>query len=257
MSESPLTTTTGCLDRSRRDRAKTRRATRGATAFLLAAALVLPGQAASAARPGCGEYSFGFEGTRLLNDGISTSAGPFTISLPAGTYDVTMVSHDAHDDHPGQVEQTQEQWYVELDSGYRSPPTNDIPDDTNDMTTVAGAQQIGASTEISVHHLLEGGVNSVDVVCVGFTTVTVREPEEIIRDVQDVVDSPPAEPEAIVPEVRVVVERPPAQLALTGPSELVLAGLGSGLFLLGYGVVLTNVDAAVRAREWARGRSKS
>jgi len=43
---------------------------------------------AAGAQNGCGEYSYGFAGTRLLNDGISDSAGPFTIDLPAGTYDV-------------------------------------------------------------------------------------------------------------------------------------------------------------------------
>jgi len=79
----------------------------------IGAAVVLAGIATSAfglatssaagATMGCGQTSFGFEGTRLLNDGISNSAGPFSITLPAGTYDVVMQSYDAHDEHPGQV----------------------------------------------------------------------------------------------------------------------------------------------------------
>ncbi len=273
------------------------RAVRAGLAGLIAATLVLEGHAIAAGSSGCGEYSFGFEGTRLLNDGISTSAGPYTISLPAGTYDVTMVSRDHHDLHPGQSEQTQEQWYFKLDSGYVSPPANDIPDDINDMTTVVGAQEIGASTEISVHHLLEGGVNSVEVVCVGFTTVTVAgpvdpepEPEPDPEPDPDpsVVDpdpdpdpssvdpepepepevAAPADPEpepeapkavvdpAPTPEVAAKVETPVAQLANTGPPELVLAFFGAGLFLVGYGIVLLNLEAAGPALAWARNRTR-
>ena len=246
---------------------------------LLAVALVLEGHAL-AASTGCGEYSFGFEGTRLLNDGISTSAGPFTISLPAGTYDVTMVSHDAHDEHPGQDEQTQEQFYFTLDSGYTSPPSNDIPTEVNDMTTVVGAQEIGASTSITVHHLGQGGINSVDVRCVGFTAVQVAGPQpepepdpdpepepepEVVEpepepEPEVVEPEPEPEPEVaapapVTPEVAAKVETPVAQLARTGPPQIVLAFAGVGLFLVGYGVVLMNLDvvpALVAARSRRR-----
>lgn len=225
---------------------------------LLAVALVLEGHAL-AASTGCGEYSFGFEGTRLLNDGISTSAGSFTIALPAGTYDVTMVSHDAHDEHPGQDDQTQEQFYFTLDSGYTSPPSNDIPNDVNDMTTIVGAQEIGDTTSITVHHLGQGGVNSVDVRCVGFTTVQVAgpdpEPEPEVVDPEPEPEPEVAAPAPVTPEVAAKVETPVAQLARTGPPEIVLAFAGLGLFLVGYGVVLMNLDvvpAFVAARSRRR-----
>ena len=50
----------------------------------------------AAATANCGTISFSFEGTRLINDGISHRAGPFAIDLPAGTYDVVMRSSDSH-----------------------------------------------------------------------------------------------------------------------------------------------------------------
>ena len=107
--------------------ARTRRSLRLATvAFVLAGASLVGTASAANAATGCGEYSFGFEGTRLLNDGISDSAGPFAISMPAGTYDITLHSFDDHAAHPGQVAQTQEQWYFTLDSGYSSPASSDI-----------------------------------------------------------------------------------------------------------------------------------
>ena len=52
-------------------------------------------------------------------------------------------------------------------------------------------------------------------------------------------------------------QAPVAQLANTGPPELVLAFFGAGLFLVGYGMVLLNLDAAAPALAWARSRGRS
>lgn len=240
------------------------RSFRIAAATLLLSASAIVGLASTAGASGaCGEYSYGFEGTRLLNDGISGSAGPFSIELPAGTYDVTMRSHDAHDEHPGQDEQTQEQWYFTLDSGYQSPASTDIPNESNDMVDEIGAQAIGDTTSITVHHLGQGGVNSVDVVCVGFTTVVVEEPiilapvEEPVFEIappatvtppKEIVEAPVVEEpvvEAVVEppavEVKAVVEvsAPPvveSQLALTGPSSTMIAMLVAALTLVALGL---------------------
>ncbi len=142
-----------------------------AAAAVSVSGVILFGAASPAgAASGCGEYSFGFDGTRLLNDGISTTAGPFSINLPEGTYTVTAKSFDDHDAHPGQLEQTQEQWRIHLDSGYVSPPTNDVPESSNYSTTTFTNQTIGASSTITLTHLGQGGVNSVSPLCVGFTS---------------------------------------------------------------------------------------
>ena len=225
------------------------------------------GIGAAAASDGCGEYSFGFLGTRLLNDGISDSAGPFPITLPTGVYDVTLESFDDHTAHPGQVDQTAEQYVVILDSGWVSPPSIDIPDDSNRATTVHRDQVIAESTAISVRHLGEGGVNSVDVLCVGFTPATVAlgltedpvdEPESsdpidplsLTRPQSETPESPsdPIDPqyltrpvqEEIEPEVQGQVETGPV-LALTGPSTATTLAL-AGVVLLAMGSVLIGVE---------------
>ena len=148
------------------------------------AALFGTAATAGAASTGCGEFSFGFEGTRLLNDGISNTAGPYPIDLPAGTYTVTAESFDDHAAHPGQLDQTAEQWIIVLDSGYVSPATSDVPEDGNWVTDTFTDQTIDASTSITLRHLGEGGVNSVSPMCVGFTTVApapIAEPDAPIE----------------------------------------------------------------------------
>ena len=210
------------------------------------------GRTALGAQSSCGEYSYGFPGTRLLNDGISNSAGPFAIELPSGTYDVTMRSHDAHDQHPGQLQHA-EQWYFVLDSGYTSPRTPDIPDDENTVSLTVPGQRIDASTSITVRHNGTGSINSVDVVCVGFTPVptptttvpsatsepteTTQVPESIPRRASDIGESA----SIIRPTVREAtitrVQQEP-QLALTGASSASLfAAIGIAMIGLGIGLV--------------------
>ncbi len=247
-----------------------------AVALVLAGSSVVATAVAANASSGCGEYSFGFEGTRLLNDGISDSAGPFSISMPAGTYDITLHSFDDHADHPGQVEQTQEQWYFTLDNGYRSPVSSDIPDDGNTSTDTFRGVAIDAATAITVQHLREGGVNSVAPMCVGFTTVEpveevvpeapVDEPEpeveiaspppaKVARDVPVTPDVPVEVEPAVEVNPDAVVAAPAVapQLAITGPSAQasLLVLLGSALVLGGAGLVLAErrfTPAPVRRR---------
>lgn len=220
------------------------------TSILLTAALVLTTSPAGSAQ-GCGEYSFGFAGTRLINDGISTSAGPFAISLPAGTYDITMVSHDNHPTPDYQTDQTQEQWYFELDNGYESSLTTDIPNDAENMTTTIAAQTIDAATAITVHHAQLGvAPNSVDVVCVGFTptqvspsTSAVSPPTTLVSPPTTAVSPPTTvmtpttqsvSPSSTIPAtVKGVVEQRPPVLAVTGASLTLLTLSAVGAIALG------------------------
>ena len=218
----------------------------------------------------CGTYSFGFEGTRLLNDGISNTAGPFAADIPAGTYTVTLVSHDHHDTQVNVPSQLGEQYHVVLDSGYISPASNDIPDDSNAMTTVFVGQEIEASSEIGVQHAGAPGINSVDVLCVGFTLeATVESAVELPAVDEPVAPAPPEptpapeviEPEqdisipvtitrepdvvaraVVEPEVKGIVESPQpvvAQLAITGPSTQAVTLLIIGFALIALGGLLT------------------
>lgn len=253
------------------------------TLRLAAAALVLSGAGilgtatTASAGAGCGEYSFGFEGTRLLNDGISDTAGPFTISMPAGTYDITLHSFDDHVDHPGQTEQTQEQWYFTLDSGYTSPVSSDVPDDAVSVIDNFPSETIGEASSITVHHLGQGNVNSVSPMCVGFTTVSIAVPP-IVEELPEtpvveapVVEAPveeaaPEAPAKVVAEVEPVpVEVKPAveisapaaaapapapapQLAVTGASAhtWVMFVAGAALVVLGAVLVLEERRRSLR-----------
>lgn len=217
------------------------------TLMLAFGTLALLGSPAGAA-DGCGTYSFGFDGTRLLNDGISNSAGPFAADIPTGTYTVTLVSHDHHDTQVDIPSQLAEQYHVVLDSGYVSPASSDIPDTANNMTTTFAGQQIDASAEISVRHVGTQGINSVDVVCVGFTPEAIAEPvaeepeQDILIPLALARDPEVTPPPVIEAEVKGIVESPlpaTAQLAITGPSTQAIALLIVGFVLIAVGALLT------------------
>ena len=159
----------------------------------------------------CGDYSYGFAGTRLINDGISTSAGPFAIDLPAGTYTVTLVSNDHHDTQINAETQPGETYHVVLNSGYVSPASTDIPDDLNDMTTTFTNQKIEASTTISVKHSGVPGINSVNVLCIGFT------PEAAIAPISE---TPVPEEPVKLPVVDTPIEVAPPTAIVDPPAEV-------------------------------------
>ena len=98
-----------------------------------------------------------------LNDGLNETAGPFEVDIEAGTYDIIVQSFDTHDvqSEIGIGTQPEEQFHIVLDSGYRSPATNDIPDDVNTATTVFRGQTVEASSTLTLEHLDVGGINSV------------------------------------------------------------------------------------------------
>ncbi len=185
------------------------------TAVLLGAIVAPALFSRAGAATGCGDYSYGFEGTRLLNDGISDVSGPYPIDLPAGVYTVTLVAHDNHDTQVNVPTQSGEQYVVELDSGYTSPPSTDIPDDKILTTTVFTNQTVGASTQITVRHGGEPGINSVDVLCVGFTPEDSQDPDaEVPTPEPPAIEPPPIEtPTSDDP----VVEEPTPENPVTEP----------------------------------------
>jgi hypothetical protein len=227
--------------------------------LVIAGTVLATGPALSAADGGCGEYSYGFTGTRLINDGISTSAGPFVIDLPAGTYDITMLSDDNHPSATYQTEQTQEQWYFVLDNGYQSPPTNDVPNDRQEVVTNLGEVELSAATAITVEHLREGGLNSVNVECVGFTpsavatvlapaTTTTTEVPAIaapatvataaVESTTTTIDAAVVPASTVQTKVKgVVIEAPIQQLAVTGRGSDAVVLTGILLIVLGLAMV--------------------
>ena len=132
-------------------------ATAAAALLLSAVAATIPAGAQSECSV---ELTFD-ETAHLLNNGVDDTAGPFDVDLEAGTYTIVVVSTDDHDVQVGIAEQPEEQFYLVLDSGYRSPATNDVPADANTVTTVFTNQTIDASSSLVLEHVRQGNVNSV------------------------------------------------------------------------------------------------
>ncbi len=240
-----------------------------AVAATIAGVVFVGGGATAGAADGCGVTQLSFDGVRLLNNGVDHSAGPFSIELEPGTYDITMTSWDAHDEHY-QPEQENEQWYFTLDSGYSSPPSIDIPTDQNTSATVLSAQEIDGSSSVMIHHLRAGGVNSVEPVCLGFTALT-TEPDDVTpaAETEPATDPVDTEVQGIVefadptsqlvppvskvnPPIRVeavqVTQAPAPQLALTGPSMSASSAL-LGMFLVMIGLACTWISSVTRRRD--------
>ena len=125
----------------------------------------------------------GFEGTRLLNDDVHNIAGPFDIDLAAGTYDITVISHDNHDTQVGVGTQPEESFYFTLDSGYISGVTNDIPDDQNTAVSSFTGQVIGDSSSITLHHISNAaGINSLSPQSICFTSTNPTAPPAVTAE---------------------------------------------------------------------------
>jgi hypothetical protein len=221
------------------------------------------GVGTSGAADNCGTHSFSFVGTRLLNDGISDGAGPFAIDLPAGRYDVVMRSADYHSDQDSQVGQEAERWWFSLDSGFQSVATTDLPDASDTNVTTMSEQDIAASTAIAVHHLGEGGVNSINPVCVGFTLSSPEDedpnqpgdpddpggpgdPDRAIPDPGDPNDPGDPDPDRAIPDPgdpddpgTVPDEPVEPRLAITGAGTTMIRLVGLAIVLFQIGFLLT------------------
>ena len=121
--------------------------------------------------------------------------------IVAGTYSVTLVSHD---DHSKKIDQRQEQWFLELlDAGgqvvYKSDETLDLPDaDDFISTTFLGEVVTGTATRLRVTHF--GGetsqtkvvetINSIVALCALFTSQPQPVGRIIVEKVTDSAGSP-------------------------------------------------------------------
>lgn len=115
-------------------------------------------------------FELQFQGINLLNNGNNDTAGPFDVDIEAGTYNIVVQSFDNHDAQAdlGLAPQPEEQFHIVLDSGYRSPATNDVPADENTATTVFRDQTVEASTSLTLEHTRVGNINSVFPISVCF-----------------------------------------------------------------------------------------
>ena len=234
---------------------------------------------------GCGEFSYGFDGLQLSNDGSHSVAGPFEVELAEGSYDVIFQSSSSASNDTGESQDNNsQQWFVVLDSGYVSPVTSDITDDASYVVDVFEGQAIATSTSMTLQHVGGAGPNIVDPICVGFTPSreAVQVPDVPVDDSpiqiagpvltthdSEVIDSeviasePAVEVESAV-EVAPVVESaaavenlptvaatvvPSASLALTAPTSMIWWFVGLSIGFAAFGAwLLRRVDLSTKGR---------
>lgn len=102
------------------------------------------------------------------------SFGPFEVSIPEGTYDITVQTWLGFDDLP---EHTMEQWFFSTDSGYTAPLSTDSSPQLTGADTFGGQQIPAGTTELTIFHKAQDGTvnNSVHPLCIGFDSVAVPE----------------------------------------------------------------------------------
>ncbi|GEM_PF-3550820 len=149
--------------------------------------------------PEAGRTIITFDGGFILSNKTEAKAksDPVSVSLPAGTYKVTLASFDNHANKPGQI-QPKESWFVDLrgadgDAIASTPPIGDLPDSANSKTEVVAENFIlprAAASAVAMHAAYpDSNPNSITPVCATFDMV--EEEEEKI----EICHVPPGNPE--------------------------------------------------------------
>lgn len=200
------------------------------------------------------DYSIAFPADLALIAPSPTTGGPFSVSVPAGTYDIVVWSWLGLEDYPTHVD---ERWYFTTDSGYTSPLTTDSSPELVTADQFSN-QTLGATSSITVHHSAPGSAeaNSVHPLCIGFrtvsapqttsveTTTTVAETTTTVAETTTTVQvAGPTTTTTAAPTTTTAAAVQPAQLALTGASELSMS-----LGLAGAALTLAGVATLIAAR---------
>jgi hypothetical protein len=95
--------------------------------------------------------------------------GPLPVSIPVGTYHITLVSFDAHIERPEIVAQKEESWFLQAhneqgDIVFESSSISDLPEAQNILEELVqvGAQITQDITRVSARHLLDVGESEAD-----------------------------------------------------------------------------------------------
>jgi hypothetical protein len=110
------------------------------------------------------------------------SFGPLTVDIPAGTYDITLVSFDDHIEQPQEEDQKQESWFLQTENEkgdivFESNPISDLPKAQNILEELVQehARITKDITGLSAKHILDVGesdtAESVGPVCAAFDRV--------------------------------------------------------------------------------------
>lgn len=106
--------------------------------------------------------------------GAGDSFGPLTVNIPAGHYNVSWASYDAHSMHrsPTSPGQPQEQWYLDFPGG-TTADTLDLPwaDDYIQGSFPGVLSLASDQTQVTVRHGADSGVNSIHAICAVFDPI--------------------------------------------------------------------------------------
>ncbi len=152
------------------------------------------------------EFSVAFDQSVLLLDPAPATAGPFSVDVPAGTYDIVVSTWFGFEDDPSQ---TMEQWFFTTDSGYTSPTTDDPSIELLWNQEFQG-QTIGDTTSVTLHHKAPGmaSANSVHPLCIGFRSVAVPEETTTTTAAPETTEAPVVTEAPETTEAPVVTEAP-------------------------------------------------
>jgi hypothetical protein len=124
-----------------------------------------------------------------FQDGVLTtrfqsrnSLGPISVDIPAGTYNITLVSFDDHIEQPNEKAQKQESWFLQAQNGrgnitFESNAISDLPEDQNILEELVqeDVEITQDITQLLAKHLLDVGeseeAESVTPVCAAFDRV--------------------------------------------------------------------------------------
>ena len=115
--------------------------------------------------------------------------GPFSTSISAGTYDVTLVSFDDHDNKPDQV-QPNESWYLALKDSLGALILNtnaigDLPQNENYKTEIVNTNLVldqDVSSVTAFHNAYhDSKANSITPLCAAFDEVVEEEEEPSLK----------------------------------------------------------------------------
>ena len=112
------------------------------------------------------DYSVAFPDNITLVSPVLTSAGPFSIAVPEGTYEITLQSWLGAIEFP---RHTMEQWFFTTDSGYTSPLTTDHSPNLVGADTITAVIPAGTTSVSLFHKPQDTDINnSVQPLCIGF-----------------------------------------------------------------------------------------
>ena len=242
-----------------------RRVLRGLVPIAIGSGLLLAGVTPTVAQESCSDITIEFN-VRLV-DPAPKAGAVIAVDIPAGTYDIVLVSSDPG--HPGAPDQPDETWALVLD-GYTSPSAPDLPTElvSQSATVASGVELAGSSTAQAIHtggSVTAGSVEATSalLVCQSVlttttttaapTTTTTAEPTTTTAAPTTTQPTPTTEEEVLATTLVPPTTSPPTTAPTgTGTEELARTGASMSLTLTLLGGALIAAGTALVAGAYRR-----